>query len=75
MTAPAPSLSRKSTFERSGRFSVIHLAPRTPPVSSSATLMTFSVPLNFAPLRARCAAATASAAVWLFMSIAPRPYR
>ena len=36
-------------MERSGRFSVIHLAPSTPPVSSSGTAMTFSVPPNLAP--------------------------
>jgi len=36
-------------------------------------LKIFSVPLNLAPLRASCTAATASAAVWSFMSTAPRP--
>jgi hypothetical protein len=44
-----------------------------PPVSSSGTVMIFSRPLKRAPVRARCAAATASAAAWFFMSIAPRP--
>ena len=75
MTAPPPSLSSQSTRAASGCCSVSHWAPSAPPVSSSTTEMTFSSPRGGRqPWRARCAAATTSAAVCDFMSTAPRPH-
>src|SRR3954465_3701965 len=74
MTVPAPSLSRKSQRTRSGWFSVSQIAPSSPPVSSSTTTTTSRSPrAGRQPAAARSSAAATSAAVWDFMSCAPRP--
>ena len=58
-----------------GRSCVRYCAPWSPPTSSSTTLMIFSSPRGGRqPSRASAAPATTSAAVWDFMSIAPRPH-
>ncbi len=76
ITGPPPSLTRKSQRAASGRWVVSHWAPIAPPASSSTTLNSFSSPrAGRQPSRASVTAATASAAVWDFMSSAPRPHR
>src|SRR4051812_36678057 len=74
MTLPPPSLSRKSQRTRSGWFSVSQIAPSSPPVSSSTTTTTSRSPRGGRqPDSASSSAAAHSAAVWDFMSCAPRP--
>src|SRR3954451_23315434 len=75
MTVPPPSLRRKSQRTRSGCCSVSQIAPSSPPVSSSTTTITSRSPCaGRQPEAARSNAAAASAAVWDFMSCAPRPH-
>ena len=48
--------------------------PQKVPSSSSAVAASLTVPAKSAPERARRATATASAASWFFMSVAPQPH-
>src|SRR5919201_3533767 len=74
MTEPAPSLSISSQRTLRACVSVSHTAPSPPPVSSSTVTTTSSSPrAGRQPSRASETAATTSAAVWDFMSTAPRP--
>src|SRR5919201_1000600 len=74
MTEPAPSLSISSQRTLPACVSVSHTAPSPPPVSSSTVTTTSSSPrAGRQPSRASETAATTSAAVWDFMSTAPRP--
>ena len=74
--SPPPSLSSMSQRTLSGCSVVSQCAPTSPPVSSSATNTSFSVPrAGRQPLRASATPATASAATCDFMSSDPRPHR
>jgi len=57
----------------SGRCSQSQRTPQCVPTSSSTLAMYTTVPAKSAPERARWATATASAATWFFMSVAPQP--